>query len=202
MPSETVPPFADDLAASLAYAMVLLGKAASDRRSPMHTPSAATLGLDGRPRNRIVVLRHFDPDLRAFRFHTDIRSDKFKELGQDARISMLFYDPAEKIQLRAEGIAERHISDRIADEAWASSQAMSRHCYATHPSPGSLIAAGGDFTLPKGRELSDEGRIHFSAIAVTFHHLEWLWLGSDGHRRAHFSWVNDETDPEMGWLVP
>ncbi len=199
---EAVPPFADDLAASLAYALALLGKAASDRRSSMHTPSVATLALDGRPRNRIVVLRYFEAQSRSLRFHTDIRSDKFEELGRDERVSMLFYDPAEKIQLRVEGIAERHVADPIADEAWASSQPMSRHCYATMPAPGSVIDAARAFTLPKGRELTDEGRPQFSAIAVTFNRLEWLWLGSDGHRRAVFSWGKANINPEMRWLVP
>jgi hypothetical protein len=202
VPSEPIAPFADDLASIFAYSIALLGKAATDRRSPMHTPSLATLGLDGRPRNRIVVLRHYDVPSLSLRFHTDIRSDKFEELGHDARVSMLFYDPAEKIQLRVEGTAERHVEGSVAEEAWLSSQAMSRHCYATNPSPGSEIGVGDGFTLPKGRALTDEGRVNFSAIRVTFNRLEWLWLGSAGHRRALFSWTKAHSPPAMRWLVP
>ena len=196
------PVFSDHLEASLARAFDILASAASDRRAAMHTPSVATIGLDGSPRSRTVVLRHFDGIGRSLRFHTDIRSEKYKELQRDPRLSALFYDVGEKLQIRLNGHATLHASDPIADQAWSSSQAMSRHCYATEPAPGSSIVAGGDFTLPKGRELTDAGRPHFCAVQLHFSRLEWLWLGSDGHRRALFDWRDPTSAPEMRWLVP
>jgi len=196
------PVFSDQLEASLARAFEILVSAASDRRAAMHTPSIATIGLDGSPRSRTVVLRHFGPDDRSFRFHTDIRSEKYQELQRDPRISALFYDVGEKIQLRLNGEATLHVTDRIADEAWSASQAMSRHCYATEPAPGSFILEGADFTIPKGRELTDAGRHHFCAVRMHFNRLEWLWLGSEGHRRAIFEWPAVTSAPEMRWLVP
>ena len=200
--TQLLPAFVYSLEETRAEAFRALDRAASDRRSAMHTPSVATLGLDGSPRSRVVVLRHFDGVERSLRFHTDNRSEKYAELQRDARISVLFYDAGEKIQLRLSGRASLHVSDEVADQAWASSQAMSRHCYVTEPAPGSVLSDGGAFTIPKGRTLTDEGRRHFCVVRMQFTRLEWLWLGSDGHRRAVFEWRAGSIDPLMTWLVP
>jgi pyridoxine/pyridoxamine 5'-phosphate oxidase len=168
----------------------------------MHTPTVATLGLDGSPQCRTVVLRHFEPEEPFLRFHTDTRSSKYAELNRDPRLSMHFYDADEKIQLRLAGRAEIHCSDAVSDEAWLVSQALSRHCYATTPSPGAVIAAGDAFTIPTGHVLSDEGREHFCAVRLIVSRMEWLWLGSDGHRRAAFEWSSEGGMPIGKWLVP
>ena len=54
------PPFFDDLDASLAHAWRLLTRGVNDRRSGFHTPAIVTVGLDGAPAMRTVVLRHVD----------------------------------------------------------------------------------------------------------------------------------------------
>jgi pyridoxamine 5'-phosphate oxidase len=195
--------FADQsLAESRSECMRLLARAVADRRAPMHTPSVATLGLDGRPRARVVVLRAFDAAARILRFHTDRRSEKFHELTTDPRIAILFYDAALKVQIRLEGHATLHHDDAVAEQAWQQSQSMSRHCYATTPDPGSVIVEAGAFQIPKGRILSDDGKPNFVAVATEFNRLEWLWLGSDGHRRARFEWRAGEYEPQAEWLVP
>lgn len=202
MTSPSLPSFANSLDETRAEAFRALARAVADRRAPMHTPVVATLGLDGRPRARVVVLRAFDATERTLRFHTDIRSEKYHELKSDPRIALTFYDAGTKLQLRVEGIASLHHGDAIADKAWQDSQAMSRHCYATLPAPGSVIGEGRAFDLPVGRELTDDGKPHFVAVVTRFHTLEWLWLGSDGHRRARFSWRAEEHEPKAEWLVP
>jgi pyridoxamine 5'-phosphate oxidase len=198
----STPPFADTLILTLEAAFGFLKDAVESRRSPMHTPSVATIGLDGQPRTRIVVLRGFDGSARTVRFHTDQRSEKFLELSADPRLSMLFYDPAVKAQIRLEGQVKLHRDDGIAEDAWQASQAMSRHCYATEPASGSVIETGGAFIVPKGRELSDDGKPNFVAVVLHFNRLEWLWLGADGHRRALFDWLKDDREPRMRWLAP
>lgn len=192
----------DTLVESCSECFRLLARAVADRRAPMHTPSVASLGLDGRPRARVVVLRGFDASARTLRFHTDVRSEKFHELSADPRIAVLFYDAALKVQIRVEGRATLHHDDAVADQAWQDSQAMSRHCYATTPAPGSAIEEGGAFHVPKGRELTDDGKPHFVAVVTHFDRLEWLWLGSDGHRRARFIWRAGEAEPQAEWQVP
>jgi pyridoxine/pyridoxamine 5'-phosphate oxidase len=66
----------DDLEGTLAYAWGLLERGVSDRHSPIHTPTVATIGGDGRPSIRTVVLRDCDLDARMLRFHTDRRAPK------------------------------------------------------------------------------------------------------------------------------
>lgn len=197
-----LPSFANSLDATHREAFRILARAVADRRAPMHTPTVSTLGLDGRPRARVVVLRGFDASARTLRFHTDVRSEKFHELSADPRIAMLFYDVALKVQIRIEGVASLHHGDAVADKAWQESQAMSRHCYATTPAPGSAIVEGHAFHVPVGRELTDDGKPHFVAVVIKFDRLEWLWLGSDGHRRARFIWRAGENEPQSEWLVP
>jgi hypothetical protein len=196
------PDFAGSLDETLREAIRLLTRAVADRRSSLHTPTVATIGLDGRPRSRIVVLRGFDSRERTVRFHTDIRSEKVREMSSDPRIAVLFYDPVTKVQIRIEGQAQLHHGDAIAEKAWQNSQAMSRHCYATKPAPGSAIPDGSAFDVPKGRELTDDGKSNFVAVVIRFDRLEWLWLGSDGHRRALFSWPVWQGEPHAEWLVP
>ena len=200
--TERLPDHAIDLNACLEHAWSTLEQAVHNRRSPMHTPSVATLGVDNSPRSRTVVLRHVDRVGKAIRFHTDIRSSKFAELKRDPRISVLFYDAEQKLQIRVEGQASLHISDQLADDAWVTTQAMSRHAYVVEPASGSIIASGGDFLITKGRELSEMGRPNFCVVRLAIARIETLWLGSEGHRRALFVWKNEPDVPAAQWLVP
>ena len=57
----------------------------------IHDPTAmtiATVGADGQPSQRIVLLKHFDKD--GFVFYTNYRSRKSKELDTNAKISLHF----------------------------------------------------------------------------------------------------------------
>ena len=64
----------DDLAATLETALSYLERAAADRKSALHTPVLATIGLDGTPRTRMIVLRRMDRESGRLIFHTDLRS--------------------------------------------------------------------------------------------------------------------------------
>ena len=198
--TDDFPLFLADLDTIRDHSFELLTKAVRIRRSPMHTPVVSTIAQDGRPRARIVVLRAFDREHLQLRFHTDIRSDKFHELQADHRIALSFYDAEQKIQLRIEGHASLHRNDHIADAAWASSQAMSKLCYAIEPGPGHIITARDDFFLPRDRSESETGRAHFAAVIVTIEELDFLWLGAAGNRRAVYRFVEQNIDAR--WVVP
>ena len=192
------PEWADNLDAAYEHAWSLLMRGGVDRRSPFHTPTVATIGIDGRPRLRTVVLRHASATTQLLRFHTDIRSDKVQELGRDARVALHFYDATAKIQVRVEGEARVEANGPTADEAWANSQRMSRVCYGTAPAPGSKIDAGDGFVLPQTDDAVALGRVHFCVVLVHAATLEWLYLASEGHRRASF----DERSGARVWLAP
>jgi pyridoxamine 5'-phosphate oxidase len=199
--SEPVPSFYDDLGQTLAESWRLIARGVADRRSAFHHPTVATLGDDGRPRLRTVILRGCDVSSRVLRFHTDLRSEKVSEIRRDNRISLHFYDPGSKIQLRLEGTAEINTHNALADAAWAGSRVFSRQCYGIVPGPGTTIGNGQDFSLPETTDTATAaGRTNFCAVTVHVERLEWLYLASSGHRRALFRW--DEGTFDARWLAP
>ncbi len=183
----------------LETAFRLLARGTADRRSPCHTPSVATIGEDGTPRARIVVLRAFDPAVPSLRFHTDVRSPKWRELAAKPEVALLFYDPGAKLQVRAEAVAALHHGDADADAAWTTSQPMSRVCYGTSPAPGTAIASGDAFSLPETDDAIAAGRINFGAVVCRIRRLDVLHLDHSGHRRAAFDFVAGVTG---SWLAP
>lgn len=195
------PSFADDLAETRAHAWRQLARGVRDRRSPFHTPTVATIGLDGRPRLRTVVLRGVDATGGRVRFHTDARADKVAELAADPRIALHAYDPSGKFQVRLEGRAVLHDTDRVGEEAWLASRVQSRACYATMPAPGSTIELPDAFALPRDEAEIAAGRPNFVAVEIVVETLETLYLLHDGHRRARFR-LGDGQGTEATWLVP
>jgi len=196
-----LPSFYEDLDDTLAESWRRIARGVADRRSPFHHPTLATLGLDGRPRLRTLILRGCEAPARMLRLHTDARSDKVEEIGRDPRVGLHFYDPTAKIQLRIAGSATLHTGDPIADAAWAGSRLMSRQCYGIAPGPGTPVGSGGDFILPAVSETETAaGRANFCAITIRIESLEWLYLAVAGHRRALFRW-NDERLLSK-WLAP
>lgn len=189
------PGFADDLGETLAEAFRLLARGVADRRHPFHTPTLATIGADGAPRARTLVLRGFEAEARTLRLHTDTRSGKHAELEAEPRCALHAYDAGAQIQLRLTGRARLHRDDWLADAAWAASRPFSRLCYAAPDAPGSPVAA------PPAAPREGDGRAHFAAIALVFDALDWLWLDATGHRRARFTW-HDGAAPRAEWLAP
>ncbi len=199
MPDQPIPTFYNDLAETRAQAWALLARGVADRRSAFHAPVVATLGLDGSPRARVVILRACDVAAGRLRFNTDRRTDKFAELARDPRISLTGYDPGSKIQIRVEGIATLHADDGVADQAWEASRPFSRICYGAMPAPGTLLGEGGDFSLPSADADIAQGRAHFSTVVIRVQTLEWLYLAHAGHRRARF---DVQVGGEGVWLTP
>jgi pyridoxine/pyridoxamine 5'-phosphate oxidase len=178
----------------------LWSRGVADRRSPFHSPMVATVGLDGRPRARVVILRGCSQSERRVRFHTDMRSAKAAELLQNPFIALTGYDHGAKIQIRLEGRASLHREDALADAAWEGSRPFSRICYGVAPGPGTRIGEGGAFALPAGDDEIAGGRAHFCAVQVAVESLEWLYLAHSGHRRARYTFAGDAVTAT--WLAP
>ena len=195
---EPMPAHYDNLDEALDAAWACLAAGASDRRSPLHTPSIASVDVEGFPAVRTVVLRAFDERSRNLSFHTDIRSQKCTEIARTPRIAVLFYDPDWKIQLRLSCAAQVHHGDEIAAESWRLSQPMSRVCYAQMLAPGAELRSpdSADPSSLAGAEAFD----HFAVVRAEIVTLEWLYLAASGHRRAIFDWRSDEI--RMRWVVP
>lgn len=195
--------FYNDLDATLDALWARLARGAADRRSPMHTVQLATVGLDGGPRLRTVVLRGVDRGARALRAHTDRRSTKAAEIAADPRGELLAYDPRAKIQIRARGPMTLHLADAAADAAWAASKPGARVCYRAAHGPGAPLPApqAADPTDAARNPADPEaGRAHFAALTLAPIRLEWLYLAARGHRRAVFDWNGGAW--RGGWLAP
>jgi pyridoxamine 5'-phosphate oxidase len=180
----------------------LIEQGVKDRRKPAHTPSVASMGLDGRPKTRIVVLRSGDRATRTLRFHTDVRSAKIAELTQNPAVEMLMYDAQARVQLRLGGRAEifRYPSAQ-AQAAWQSSLPMSKICYAVNPASGSSIESGDAFALKTiETSLPDDGIENFCAVVIHVDTIELVYLAQAANRRAKFSYQGNAMGGE--WLVP
>ena len=195
-----LPDFYDDLDGTFAAAWRLLQDGVGQNRNGFHLPALATIGPEGGPRLRSVVLREADPAAGTLRFHCDRRSDKAAEILANPACALTAYDPAAKIQIRIEGRATLHTDDAVAEAAWAGSRAMSRVCYGADPAPGTTLPTGGAYTLPDEDAAATLGRPHFAAASVRAERLDVLYLDRRGHRRA--AWRRTEECWSGGWIAP
>ena len=203
MDPRPAPAFQDDLPATLAEAWRCLRTGAASRRSAFHHPTVATIGRDGFPRARTMILRAADPEARRLRFHTDLRGEKVAELGTAPRIAVHAYDPGHKLQVRLTGFGHVHHGDEIAREAWRQSQPMSQACYGVVPPPGSPLNEGGAFTLPEPHSPAlAAGEANFAVLLVEVMAIETLYLAHRGHRRARFLWSAEDSRFHQEWLSP
>lgn len=198
----------DDLDAVLADVWHRLAHAASDRRAPMHTPVVATLGRDGVPSQRVMVLRAFERAGATLRFHTDCRAAKAAQIGVGSAVSILAYDAGAKRQFRLTGMARIETDTEAADQAWAEATLFAKRCYLADPAPGTLSdgPVSGLAADIEGRKPEDErevapGRANFALLLAKIDTIEFLHLAHTGHRRALF-----RTSPDGcwtgHWLVP
>jgi pyridoxamine 5'-phosphate oxidase len=170
-------------------------------RLEVHEPAAvalATVGADGQPSVRTVLLRGFDE--RGFVFHTNSQSRKGRQLGENPRVALCFYWDSLKEQVLIEGTAgpipdeesdaywqSRHRDSQLA--AWASLQSQrldNRHVLESRFDEFEARFEGGDVPRPP----------HWHGYRVTPHRIEF-WQSRPA--RMHDRIVYERTDGE--WAV-
>ena len=175
-------------------------------KDPFHNPVVANVS-GSIPVTRTVVLRKVITADKKLFLHTDIRSKKWIDLKQNENTSWLFYDASARLQIRAGGKSTLHHDDAIADAAWQNTPAASRKIYMGEQSPSqkSEVPTSG---LPEAflktnptLEESEVGRKNFAVVCTNVNWLEWLWLNSGGHKRAQFTYDNNNS-VTASWLVP
>ena len=200
---------ADDLSREdvLSQIWALMEEGALDGQSPLHIPVVATVDSRGAPQARILVLRKVDPVRRVLGFSTDARSSKVADLSHTSGVSVVFYDPSTRTQIRAQGRSSVHRGDKIAEEAWQVASVMARRCYRCSPGPGTAVTSSTSGLPSEMLQNSiDETDIargfeNFVFAKMSVERLDWLYLTSDGNRAARFEWDADGK-LESTWRIP
>lgn len=74
--------------------------------------SLVTLGTDGFPKARIVLLKHFDAE--GFVFYTNYKSEKGQAMAANSQVGLSFFWPALQRQVIIKGDADK-LADAISD---------------------------------------------------------------------------------------
>lgn len=150
----------------------------------------STVGEDGWPTARTVVLRGSDANLRALQFHTDLQSVKVKDLKSASEASLLCWLPTHKLQIRMR-VNVSIQSGIVVSDVWNSVPDPSRQAYGTVPPPATPILGALDYTKPADPSA-------FAVLNCAADQIDLLHLGV-AHRRAVFS----NSDDWVGqWVAP
>jgi pyridoxine/pyridoxamine 5'-phosphate oxidase len=193
-----------------------LEEGAGPGRSPFTLVQAATIGLDGAPQLRTVVLRQVHRDQNAVWFHSDARSPKVAELRADPRISLLAYDPQSQLQIRLEGVASISEDELERRRMWTSSKAHTLVLYTcmltpstgiaspemAYPASSSAVTAHDDDATNANAApaITDPGYANFALIRVSIERFDALHIRREGHQRAMFTY--NDSAWQGTWLVP
>ena len=141
--------------------------------------SLATVGADGRPSNRVVLLKAYDE--RGFVFYTNYEGRKGRELLANPQCALCFHWPPMEIQIRIEGRAEAvaaseadaYFATRARESqlgAWASAQSLEEE------HPGDLEKRFAEFE-ERFAERSVPRPPHWSGFRVVPERIEFWHAG-------------------------
>lgn len=183
----------------------LISDGAVNSNKPFHTPVIGTVSNDS-AKIRTVVLRKFDLEKLLLIFHTDIRSNKIKELIENSNLSWLFYDPTERIQVRILSTAIILTEGELFETQWNSNQLMSRRCYTITEKPGTITKFPSSGIPNQFLERliteseSELGKNNFAVAASRIKSINWLFLKSNGNISAEFNFT--ENGIIQNWIIP
>jgi len=184
-----MPPFAmTDTAAELTDTLWKeLVRATFDKHHEWRVPTLASVGLDGTPQARTVVLRYADPANRQLHMYTDRRSPKVGELLQRPEAALVFWSKRKSWQLRVQATVTVALTGAVVEAAWRRvEQSAAASDYLSERPPGAPLQHA-DSPVP-GHQLA--------VLIAEVQSLDWLELSRSGHRRARI-------DPTgMTWLTP
>jgi hypothetical protein len=163
----------------------------SKKRHPFRYFTLATL-KNGKPTQRTVVLRKTEDDIHLV-FYTDKRTEKIKELQDNAAFSALFYHPKKLLQIRVEGTAELITDPKQIATYWHTVQSASRKDYTTLKAPGTPI------NNPDHVAYESEEN-YFCPVKLIPSSIEYLRLKRPNHIRVLFT--KSDTDWLGEFLVP
>jgi pyridoxine/pyridoxamine 5'-phosphate oxidase len=156
---------------------------------------------------RIVVNRKVDEVHKTIFFHTDNRSRKYNDLTKDNRISLLFYDGRQRVQIVVKAYATIHTSNTLSNDRWKATSPQARLGYMTNEPPNAKsdqLTLGYEERFAITKPTDDESNPfekNFSVVACTVYELEFLYLDFQGNRKANFYYENSVL-VDGNWAVP
>lgn len=184
----------------------LLSQAVADRKHPMRTVTIGYVAV-GTPQIRTVVLRRVDIETRKVFFHTDIRSEKIKDILANNQLSWLAYDGSLRTQIILSGKTIIHHKNEVTQKHWNATQHSSRRCYLLASGPGKEITEEVKLMEEKLKnfsysiEESEAGFENFAVVETTVEQMDWYNTFHLGNRRAHFIYENNDLK-SAHWLTP
>lgn len=153
-------------------------------RSAFNFLQLATIGLDGAPQVRTIVMRGCSRAAGTVSFVTDIRSPKIVEIGRDPRVSLIGYDMAAMVQMRMTGRAEIVADEGERRRMWTALKGRTLLLFDAPLSPGTPVDAAGNPLQPvEDAHAPAEPFERFALVTVSLSSLEWLDLSAEPHRR-------------------
>jgi hypothetical protein len=182
-------------------------RAGAAKNNVFHSPVLSTFGEEY-PEARTVVLRKAEELQQQLWFHTDVRSPKWKQLALNNKVSWLFYDSEQKIQLRAYGEAQLNFDNAVTKLQWNNAWKESKKCYSAFDAPGTEIPLP-DNGLPDvflknnyDNSLLESGYKNFGVVITSIERIDCLLLKYNAHRRVRIKYSPDKVNPEFYWLQP
>lgn len=167
-----------ELDSTLDQVWQLLGRAIRDPKSPLRTPVMATVGADGTPDARVVVLRSATRSAGALEVYTDRRSKKVKDLESCPSVTICAWLPKADLQVRIKSLGTIASGSEVLP-LWQSMSETARRVYGGVPAPGMLLAHPSAFGIrPDPADLA--------VLRFAISEIETLHLGREMHRRARF----------------
>ncbi|MBA3057162.1 MAG: pyridoxamine 5'-phosphate oxidase family protein [Gammaproteobacteria bacterium] len=158
-----------------------LQRATQDRQHEWRTPVLATIGAQGGPQARTVVLRHSNATLERLTFYTDRRSPKVAELAANSGVTLVFWSKRLGWQLRVQADMSAQTTGPEVEQAWAQvSQSAAAGDYLSASAPGDALP------IAPGMPGIQTSAHHLAVLTAQVQHIDWLELGRSGHRRAVF----------------
>ena len=153
-----------------------------------------------------MILLSFDEEKFLINIHSDSRANKIKEIEMNSNVSLNFYDDKKKIQIRIKGSAEIKKSYK---RSWDNLSNWSKRCYLTQKKPGSYEdKPSSGFPEKYSKESPsdtecEKGINNFCVISIEVQSIEWLYLASQGHRRAIFEIQRGgKLLVKSSWMIP
>lgn len=147
------------------------------------------------PDSRYVVLREVTEELQML-FYTDSRSKKIAQIRENPHVSLLFYHPSARCQVKINGIATMLTQKEATKNYWENIPPEAQKAYQSNRPPKTQVDRA-----EKGMMVDVEYQNKFfSVIKVIPKEVECLQLDSKGHLRLAFVLENEKW--QSSWLIP